>query len=150
MLEVWLCKEEHMEEVGAVIKHYRLAFPRCSDQISTGLSDIEFSLFPSASPFKGHSHFLRNNYHIPMSLNAILETAQLNNLSTKMKPPTQWVSRILSLGIKRQGRELTTHLHLMPRSKNVWSYSSTLPIRLYGVVLSLKKHRDNFTFKNQN
>jgi len=40
--------------------------------------------------------------------------------------------------------KLTTHLHLVPRSKNEWSYtSSTPPIRLHGVTV---KHRDNFTF----
>jgi len=32
--------------------------------------------------------------------------------------------------------KLTTHLHLVPRSKNEWSYTSTPPIRLHGVVLS--------------
>jgi hypothetical protein len=44
--------------------------------------------------------------------------------------------------------KLTTHLHLVPRSKNEWSYTSTPPIRLHGVVLSYKekKHRDSFTF----
>ena len=34
----------------------------------------------------------------------------------------------------------TTHLHLPPRVKNVWSYTSTPPIYLQGV------DRDNFTF----
>jgi hypothetical protein len=29
-----------------------------------------------------------------------------------------------------------THLHLVPRSKNEWSYIYTPPIRLHGVVLS--------------
>jgi hypothetical protein len=28
------------------------------------------------------------------------------------------------------------HLHLVPRSKNVWRYTSTPPIRLHGMVLS--------------
>jgi len=32
--------------------------------------------------------------------------------------------------------KLTTH-HLVPRSKNEWSYTPTPPIRLHGVVLSL-------------
>jgi len=32
--------------------------------------------------------------------------------------------------------KLTTHLHLVPRSKNVRFYISTPQIRLYGVVLS--------------
>jgi hypothetical protein len=42
--------------------------------------------------------------------------------------------------------KLTTHPHLVPMSKNAWSYTSTPPKRLYGVVLSWEKHRDNFTF----
>jgi hypothetical protein len=33
------------------------------------------------------------------------------------------------------------HLHVVSRSKNEWSYISTPPICLHGVV-----HRDNFTF----
>jgi hypothetical protein len=32
--------------------------------------------------------------------------------------------------------QLTTHLHLMPTSKNERSYTSTPPIRFHGVVLS--------------
>jgi hypothetical protein len=32
--------------------------------------------------------------------------------------------------------KLTTHLHLVPRSKNEWSYTFTPPIRLHGVVLN--------------
>jgi hypothetical protein len=51
------------------------------------------------------------------------------------QPPIQWVSGALSLGVKRPWRE-TTHLHLVPRSKNEWSYTSTPPICLHGVVLS--------------
>jgi hypothetical protein len=30
--------------------------------------------------------------------------------------------------------------------KNAWSFTSTPPIRLHGVVAGLKKLRDNFTF----
>jgi hypothetical protein len=35
--------------------------------------------------------------------------------------------------------KLTTHLHLVPRSKNEWSYTSIPPVLSHGVVLSLKK-----------
>jgi len=35
-------------------------------------------------------------------------------------------------------------IHLVPRSKNAWSYTST-PIRLHGVVFSLKKKDMGFT-----
>jgi hypothetical protein len=34
------------------------------------------------------------------------------------------------------GGKAITHFHLVPRSKNEWSYTSTPPIRLHGVVLS--------------
>jgi hypothetical protein len=37
------------------------------------------------------------------------------------------------------GMKLTTHLNLMPRSKNEWSYTSPPPIRRHGVVLSWGK-----------
>jgi hypothetical protein len=50
------------------------------------------------------------------------------------QPPIQWVPGPLSLGIKRPGRE-ADHSHLVPRSKNAWSYTSTPTIRLHGVVL---------------
>jgi len=52
------------------------------------------------------------------------------------QPPIQWVSGVLFPRIKRQGRECD---HLPPSSakvNNAWSYTSTPPKRLYGVVLS--------------
>jgi hypothetical protein len=45
------------------------------------------------------------------------------------------------------GRDVkqTTHFHLVPRSKNAWSYTSTHP-NVFMVWCSVKKkHRDNFT-----
>jgi hypothetical protein len=52
------------------------------------------------------------------------------------QPPNQWVPAVLSLGIKWPGREAD---HSPPSSaevKNAWSYTSTLPVCLHGVVLS--------------
>jgi hypothetical protein len=52
------------------------------------------------------------------------------------QPPIQWVPGALSLGVKQSGREGD---HSPPSSaevKNAWSYTSTPPIRFYGVVLS--------------
>jgi hypothetical protein len=39
-------------------------------------------------------------------------------------------------GKATEGVKLPTHLHLVPKSKNAWSYPSTSTIRLHGVVLS--------------
>jgi hypothetical protein len=50
--------------------------------------------------------------------------------------PTQWVPGFLSLGVDGRGVKLTTHLLLVSRSKNKWSYTFIPPIRLHGLVLS--------------
>jgi hypothetical protein len=52
------------------------------------------------------------------------------------QPPIQWAPGAFSLGVKRQGREA---YHSPPSSaevKNAWSYTSTPPTGLNGVVLS--------------
>jgi hypothetical protein len=48
------------------------------------------------------------------------------------EPLIQWVLGALS----GRSMKLTTHLHLVPRSKNEWMYTYTPTIRLHGVVLS--------------
>jgi hypothetical protein len=60
------------------------------------------------------------------------------------QPPIQWVSGALSLGIKRPGREPDHSPHLVPRSKNEWSYTST-PQYAFMAWCSVKA-QDNFTF----
>jgi hypothetical protein len=49
--------------------------------------------------------------------------------------PIQWVPGALSAGIKSQVVKLTTHLHVMPRSRMVELYLHSL-IRLHDVVLN--------------
>jgi hypothetical protein len=69
--------------------------------------------------------------------------AGIGNFTTASRPalgptqsPIQWVPGALSLGVKQPVREADHSPHLVPRSNNAWSYTSTLPIRLHGVVLS--------------
>jgi hypothetical protein len=51
------------------------------------------------------------------------------------QPPVQWVPGVLSPGVKRdRGVTLTTHPHLVPRSRNSRSYTSSPPLRLRGVL----------------
>jgi hypothetical protein len=52
------------------------------------------------------------------------------------QPPIQWVPEALSLGVKRSGREADHSPSSGAEVKNAWSYTSTSPIRLHGVVLS--------------
>jgi heme/copper-type cytochrome/quinol oxidase subunit 4 len=60
------------------------------------------------------------------------------------QPPNRWVPGALSLGIKRLGVKLIILLHLVPKSKNEWSYTSTPQYAL--MAWCLVKQRDNFTF----
>jgi hypothetical protein len=56
----------------------------------------------------------------------------------------EWVPGVLYLGVKRPELEAD---HLPPSSaefENTLTYTFTPPLCLHGVVLSLKKHRENF------
>jgi hypothetical protein len=52
------------------------------------------------------------------------------------QPPIQRVTGALSLGVKRPGREADNSPPSSAEVKNGWSYTSTPPIRIHGVVLS--------------
>jgi hypothetical protein len=52
------------------------------------------------------------------------------------QPPIQWVSRALPLGVKWPGHEADHSPPSSAKVKNAWSYTSTPPICLHGVVLS--------------
>jgi hypothetical protein len=55
------------------------------------------------------------------------------------QPPIQWVPGIFSLVIKRPGGEADRSPPSSAEVKNPLSYTPTPPLRLHGVVLSLKK-----------
>jgi hypothetical protein len=60
------------------------------------------------------------------------------------QPPVQWVPGVLSPGLKRgRGVTLTTHPHIMPRSRMSRSYTSSPPKRLHGMLW------DSFIFSNK-
>jgi hypothetical protein len=52
------------------------------------------------------------------------------------QPPMQWVPGALSLEVKRPGREADYSPPSSAEVKSAWSYTSTLPMCLHGVVLS--------------
>jgi hypothetical protein len=52
------------------------------------------------------------------------------------QPPIQWVPGAPSLGVQWPGREADNSPPASAEVKNGWSYTSTPPIRLHGVVLS--------------
>jgi hypothetical protein len=49
------------------------------------------------------------------------------------QPPVQWVPEVLSPGLKRGGVTLTTHPHLVLRSRMNMSYTTSPSERLLGV-----------------
>jgi hypothetical protein len=50
--------------------------------------------------------------------------------------PIQWVPGALSLGVKRPGREADYSPPSIVKIKDAWSYTSTPPILLHGMVFS--------------
>jgi hypothetical protein len=52
------------------------------------------------------------------------------------QPPILWVPGALSLGVKQLGREADHSLLSSAEVNDAWSYTSTPPIHLYGMVLS--------------
>jgi hypothetical protein len=52
------------------------------------------------------------------------------------QPSVQWVGGAFSLMIKRAGHEADHSLVSSAEVKNLWRYTSTLPIPLNGAVLS--------------
>jgi hypothetical protein len=55
------------------------------------------------------------------------------------QPAIQWVPGALSVGVKRQGREVDHSPASSAEVKNEWSYTSTPLLSLNGVVLSYIK-----------
>jgi len=52
------------------------------------------------------------------------------------QPPIHWVLGALSLGVKQLGHEANHSLPSISEVKNAWSYTSTPPLCLHGMVLS--------------
>jgi hypothetical protein len=69
-------------------------------------------------------------------LGVLLFTTASRTALGPTQPPIQWVPGVLSLGVKRQGSEADHSHPSNAEVKNEWSYTSTPPIRLHGVVLS--------------
>jgi hypothetical protein len=65
----------------------------------------------------------------------LLDTASRPDLGPT-KPPNQWMPGALSLGVKRPGREADHSAPSSAEVKNTWSYTSTPPVRLHGVVFN--------------
>jgi hypothetical protein len=58
--------------------------------------------------------------------------------------PSNGYQGLFPWGYSGRGAKLTTHLHLVPKSKNAWSYTSTPQYAF--MAWCLVKNKDNFTF----
>jgi hypothetical protein len=68
-------------------------------------------------------------------LGIVLLTTASRTALEPIQSPIQWVPEALSLGVKRPGREADHSPSSSAEVKYAWSYTSTPPIRLHGVVL---------------
>jgi hypothetical protein len=90
----------------------------------------------------GRSGFLGS---IPAGLGILLFTTTSRPALGPTQAPLKRVPAALSLGAKWPRREADRSPPSSAEANNALSYTSTHKIHLQGVVLSLKKHRDNFT-----
>jgi hypothetical protein len=89
----------------------------------------------------------RSGVRVPAGAGNFLFTTVSRLALGPTQTPIQWVKGAPSLGVKRPGRKAKHSPPSRAEVKNAWIYTSTSPIRLYDVVLSLKKkHRDNLDF----
>jgi hypothetical protein len=69
-----------------------------------------------------------------------LEIFPFTTVSRPVLGPTQlliqWVPGALSLGVRRPGSEADYSPPSSAKVKNAWSYTSTPPVSLHGMVLS--------------
>jgi hypothetical protein len=72
----------------------------------------------------------------PVGAGIFLYTTTSRTALGPTQPPIQWVPGALSLGIKQLGHEADHSPPSSAQVKNVWSYTSTPPVRLQGMVLS--------------
>jgi hypothetical protein len=80
-------------------------------------------------------HWIQSVHHLTLTLNVPILGLNNDYNNHIVIVSILFVPGALPLGVKWLGRE-ADHLHLLPRSKNVWSYISTPPIRLHVVVFS--------------
>jgi hypothetical protein len=66
------------------------------------------------------------------------------------QPPLQLVPGALSLEVKRPGREADHSTPSSAEAKNAWSYTSTPPIYIHGVVLSQAQEQFYLYLTNSN
>jgi len=72
----------------------------------------------------------KNNFHVELFtlINKYCNCHRPSVLSKGYRGSYPWVK-------SRRFVKLTTHLQLLPRLKNAWSYTTTPPARLHGAVL---------------
>jgi hypothetical protein len=66
---------------------------------------------------------------------SVLATASRSTLGST-DPPIQWVLSVISAGVKRPEHEADHSSQLSAEVKNAWSFTSTPPLRLQGLVLN--------------
>jgi hypothetical protein len=113
--------------------HFISLYAWHSSQNKVPLQPVQRSRDSSVSIAIGYG--LNGQGSIPGKGKILFSSPQHPDWLGPTQPPIQWVPGALPLGVKRPGREVTTHLHLVLRSRMVELYLHS-PIRIHGVVLN--------------
>jgi hypothetical protein len=95
-----------------------------------------FHIIPIAQWYSSGLQAVLSVFETQQRLGNFLSTASSRPALGPTQPPIHWVPGSLSLGVKRPDREADNSHPSSAEVKNAWSYASSLPTRLRGVVLS--------------
>jgi hypothetical protein len=88
----------------------------------------------------------RSGARVPAGAGNFLSTTASRLAPGPIQPISQWVPGAISLGGKAAGAWSWPLTSIYCRGQEYVELYIYSPIRLHGVVLSYKKHKDNFTF----
>jgi hypothetical protein len=94
--------------------------------------DVHMWIWTTVNP----SNLFSLSFVSRQGLGFFLFTIESRTVLGPTQPPIQWAPGALSLGVKLPGREADHSPSSSAEVKNAWSYTSTPPMRLHGVVLS--------------
>jgi hypothetical protein len=128
-----LASQEGLCSMALVIRDMRYIF-------SSGLNMSRNNFFQNTNNYYRTEGYGLNDrgsmVRFPRGLGIFLFITASRTALGPTQPPIQWVPGTLSLEVKRPAREADHSPTSSADVKNSWSYTSTPPIRLHGVVLS--------------
>jgi hypothetical protein len=116
-----------------VIRYCLWSIPSSCETSALHFITLNFTLLPKSFALE---YAWPRNMILEVSLQSHTDTINIFISQCHSPHLIMWQFLVFLCGYSGWGVKLTTHIHLVPRSRNELSYTSTPPIRLHGVMLS--------------